>query len=105
MITVTFKQSGSNILGFTISGHSDIGEEGNSIVCAAVSSVAYMVANTISEVQHIDADVTESGGFMNLSLSNSDAEKSADILGGLKLHLTALSEQFSNDIKVKFTEV
>ncbi len=105
MITVTFNQSGNLLTGFTISGHSDIGEEGNSIVCAAVSSVAYMVANTITDIQHISADVTDSDGFMTLNLSNSDAESAQDILLGLRLHLNALSEQVPNDIIVQITEV
>ena len=105
MITVTFKTNGNLICGFTVSGHSDYAQEGSDIVCAAVSSAVIMSANTITEVQHINTDVTESDGFVNLNLSKSDAEKSRDVLDGLRLHLTALSEQYSKDIKVKITEV
>ena len=36
--------------GFLISGHSDFAEEGYDIVCASISSAAYLVANTITEV-------------------------------------------------------
>ena len=97
--------AGGDLVGFRISGHSGFAESGSDIVCAAVSSAVIMSANTITEVQHINADVTESDGFVNLNLSKSDAEKSRDILGGLRLHLTALSEQYSKDIKVKITEV
>lgn len=105
MITVTFKTSGDLICGFTVSGHSDYGEEGSDIVCAAVSSVVIMTANTVTEIMHINAKVTESDGFVNMDLSKPDAERSKYILDGLRLHLTALSEQYSNDIKVKITEV
>ena len=105
MTTVTFLKSDDIICGFEISGHSDFAEEGSDIVCAAVSSAAYMTANTITEILHIDADVTENDGFMSLSLSKGEAEKSAVVLDGLRLHLTALSEQYTKYIKVKISEV
>ena len=105
MITVTFFCSDNLICGFKISGHSGFSEEGSDIVCAAVSSAAYMTANTITEILHINADVTENDGFMSLSLSKSEAEKSAVVLDGLRLHLTALSEQYTKYIKVKILEV
>ena len=105
MITVTFNCSDNLISGFKISGHSGFSEEGSDIVCAAVSSAAYMTANTITEILLIDADVTENDGFMSLSLSKGEAEKSAVVLDGLRLHLTALSEQYTKYIKVKISEV
>lgn len=105
MITVTFFCSDNLICGFKISGHSGFSVEGSDIVCAAVSSAAYMTANTITEILHINADVTENDGFMSLSLSKGEAEKSAVVLDGLRLHLTALSEQYTKYIKVKISEV
>ena len=105
MTTVTFNYSGNLICGFTVSGHSGYAEEGSDIVCAAVSSAVIMTANTITEIQHINADVTENDGFLKLSLSREEAENCEIILNGLKLHLTALSEQYKKYIKVKISEV
>lgn len=105
MITVTFNCSGNLICGFTVSGHSGYAEEGSDIVCSAVSSAVYMTANTITDIQHIKADVTENDGFLKMNLSKEEAEKSKVILDGLKLHLTALSEQYKKYIKVKISEV
>ena len=101
MTTVTFFKSDDIICGFEISGHSDFAEEGNDIVCAAISSAAY----TVTEILHINAQVTEDDGLMKVRMSPNDALKACDILSGLKLHLTALSEQYKNFIKVKFSEV
>ena len=64
-----------------------------------------MVVNTITEILHLDAEVTEDDGFLMLNLSQKEAEKSENILNGLKLHLTALSEQYTKYIKVKISEV
>lgn len=50
MTTVTFLKSDDIICGFEISGHSDFAEEGSDIVCAAISSAAYMTANTVTEI-------------------------------------------------------
>lgn len=105
MITVTFNCSCNLICGFEISGHSGFSEEGSDIVCAAVSSAVYLAANTITEILHINADVTENDGFMSLSLSKREAVNSAVVLDGLRLHLTALSEQYTKYIKVKNSEV
>ena len=105
MTTVTFHSSGDLICGFTVSGHSGYAEEGSDIVCSAVSSAVIMTANTITEIQHINADVTENDGFLRLNLSKEEAKKCEIILNGLKLHLTALSEQYKKYIKVKISEV
>ena len=105
MTTVTFLKSDDIICGFEISGHSDFAEEGSDIVCAAISSAAYMTANTVTEILHINAQVTEDDGLMKVRMSPNDALKACDILSGLKLHLTALSEQYKNFIKVKFSDV
>ena len=64
-----------------------------------------MTANTITEIQHINADVTENDGFLKLSLSKEEAKNCEIILNGLKLHLTALSEQYKKYIKVIISEV
>lgn len=105
MIKVTFNCSDDLICGFEISGHSGYSVDGSDIVCAAVSSAAYMTANTITEVLRIDADVTENDGFMSLNLSKDEAVLSSVVLNGLRLHLTALSEQFSDYIKLEISEV
>ena len=43
-----FREPDGTLTGYTFSGHSDYAEQGSDIVCAAVSSAAYMAANTIS---------------------------------------------------------
>ena len=102
MTTVTFFKSDDIICGFEISGHSDFAEEGNDIVCAAISSAAYMTANTVTEILHINAQVTEDDGLMKVRMSPNDALKACDILSGLKLHLTALSSNTKILLKLNF---
>ena len=46
------------LVGFHIKGHSGNGLFGNDIVCAAVSSAAFMVVNTITDVLNADANIS-----------------------------------------------
>ena len=80
--------------GFLISGHSGFAEEGEDIVCASVSSAAYMVANTILEVMKVNAKAEVSDAKMKLTVNKEQRHITKDILLGLKLHLEALAEQY-----------
>ncbi len=105
MINAIFTVSGGYVLGYEISGHSDFSEQGSDIICSAVSSAAYMTANTITEVQQLNAEITVNDGFMKLSLSQQDAKTAEVILNGFLLHLNALKEEYKEFIKVKISEV
>ena len=105
MIEAIFTVTDKVIQGFEISGHSDYSEQGSDIICAAVSSAAYMAANTVTEVQSLSAEITEQDGLMKLSLSPKDAKAAEVVLNGLLLHLNALSQEYSQFIKVNISEV
>ncbi len=106
MIAAEFKQrKGTGIVGFSIKGHSGYSESGSDIVCAAVSSAAYMAVNTITDVIGAKPEIDLSDGFLVLKLSLQDALKCSVITEGLKLHVLALSEQYQDFIKVKISEV
>ena len=100
MIKVTFFKKQGNFTGFEISGHSGFAEEGADIVCSAVSSVAYMVANTLTEVAGVEADIVLDDGYLKLT-SNDCTETVQTIYKGMTLHLNALAEQYSKYILCK----
>lgn len=99
MIKVIFYRSDSVISGYEISGHSGSAEAGFDIICSAVSSAAYMTANTLSEIIGCQLDADVSDGYMNISVKTelSDAQQ---ILDGLRLHLETLAADYPNNIKV-----
>ena len=105
MIRAIFTVQDKLVTGFEISGHSDFSEQGSDIVCAAVSSAAYMTANTITDVQELDCIVTVNDGFMKLKLSKAEAEAAQVVLNGLLLHLDALSKEYADFIDLKISEV
>ena len=105
MIKVDFFGT-SPVLGFNISGHADYAQQGYDIVCAAVSSAAYMTANTVTDVVKAqDVKLRVKGGDMYLKLGLPDAHKCRDIMQGFVLHMLSLSEQYKQYITVTISEV
>ena len=101
MTSVKFLADKKNLCGFEISGHSTFSgdDENGKIVCAAVSSAAFMAANTITEIIGDSADIKIEDAVMHLNVKNPSSE-TVKVIEGLKLHLTELSVQYSNNIKV-----
>ena len=93
MIFVRFlSEASGNLVGFVMEGHAGYADPGEDIVCAAVSSVAYMTANTITEIIKADTEVA-------VEL------RCRDVLTGLKLHLIGIEEQYPDRIQVNYLEV
>lgn len=94
------------IVGFLIEGHSGAGSKGNDVVCAAVSSAAYLTVNTITDVLNVVPLVLRvRDGEMYLRLSEVDEPACRDLLKGLRLHLTALEEEYPQNLRVAYSEV
>lgn len=88
------------IVGFELSGHTGAGRAGEDIVCAAVSSAAYMTVNTLTDVLGVAADIAERDGFLRVMLPAGDSLRGRDLLQGFFLHLTGLQEQYPHHIQV-----
>ncbi len=101
MTTVTFFKSGSEITGFEIKGHSGFACEGEDIVCSAISSASAMAANTVTEIIGDRAEITEKDGYLKFSVSGL-SQSSQDTLRGLEFHFIQLSEQYPENIKIKY---
>lgn len=92
-------------MGFRVHGHSGYAEEGEDIVCAAISSAVFMAMNTVTDVIGVDAEVYAEDGNAVMKILSKDAETCKIVLQGLKLHLLDLERQYGEFLKVKFTEV
>ena len=101
MINISFLREGKELSGFTVSGHSGFAQSGNDIVCAAVSSAAYMAANTITDVLMLNPSLKESDGCLSLQLKSEEVQKARDILNGFLLHMTELEKQYPDYIKLE----
>lgn len=97
MTTVKFFYDGGIISGFELTGHAtaDENDADGKLLCSAVSSAAYMTANTLIEIVKAKADISIGDAKMYLHLKNRITE-SQPILEGFKLHLNALSKGNEN---------
>ena len=91
------------LVGFHLKGHSTASAEDDigRLVCASISSAAYMAANTVTEIIGAKALVTvnEKSGEMLLKVK-SDFELAMPVLLGFKLHMEQLSNQYTDYIKI-----
>ncbi|MCR4925670.1 MAG: ribosomal-processing cysteine protease Prp [Clostridiales bacterium] len=103
MVEVNFFTRENLLYGYEIKGHSGFDVAGSDIVCASVSSVSIMVANTITDVMKITADAESYDGFLRLEVLTEDGiQESQNILKGLEVFLTDLSREYPKNVKVKY---
>ena len=106
MTTITFRSEGGRITGFDSQGHSGYAEEGEDIVCAAVSSTIGLVIATINDVLGLAASVKvrEEDTFISLRLPGGlgqTAESTCQaLLTGLMLYFTQLHDEYPDNIEV-----
>ena len=101
MTSVKFLADENSVYGFEIGGHSsqNCDDEVGKIVCAAVSSASYMAANTVTEIIGDKADIEVDDAKM-VFICKKPSDATIKVLLGLKLHLTALADDYSNNLKI-----
>jgi uncharacterized protein YsxB (DUF464 family) len=113
MTNVLFKKKGGNIISFTANGHTGFGEEGQDILCSAVSAMSYTILNGIIEVlkidlvQNTDYFIHEESGYLSINLesrSEEDIEKSQVLLRTLLVGFDSM-KNYEDYIKVSIEEV
>ena len=106
MTTVKFKMEGSRITGFTSEGHSGFAQEGEDIVCSAVSSTIGLVecaCNTvlgIAAAVRIDEQKARISFHLPGGLSPEDEHTCQTLLAALMVYLVELQEEYPNNINV-----
>ncbi|MBQ9247219.1 MAG: ribosomal-processing cysteine protease Prp [Ruminococcus sp.] len=94
------------VYGFRITGHSDMNPGGPEILCAAVSSAAYMTANTVTEILGVKPTLLNRDGVMYLKVkSEQEALQCRVLFDGLKLHLSEIAQDYPKYLKVTNSEV
>lgn len=101
MTKVIFYKDENLITGFCISGHSGYAQSGSDIVCAAVSSAAYMTANTVTDIMLLPAKICEKSAYLSFFLDKESAQKASDVLNGFYLHVKSLSCDYGGYLTVK----
>lgn len=102
MTKVKFLTNSQGIYGFSLYGHSslDCDDEAGKLVCSAVSSAAYMAANTLVEIIGDETEAMVDDSFMRVAILHEVSSESKAVLEGFKLHISQLSVQYPSNIKI-----
>lgn len=105
MTKVTFYRTQDCLTAVDLLGHAGYAEEGEDIVCAAVSSSVQLLHALLYDVQKIAVNtlIEDEGAHICLTLPDDQIEAGQDGLRAFRLHLTELAENYSEFIQV--TEV
>ena len=107
MTVVKVKRIGGKIVGVSADGHTDYGEEGEDIVCAALSSVIQTAILGLMRVASIPIEykILDEAGSLEFKLPENLSEKdrfAADmILETMLCGIADLNEGFSKFIKLE----
>ena len=106
MITITVKKRNGNYLEFVSKGHAGYAEEGQDIVCAAVSALIITTVNSLEEFTDDKFDVQEKDGFVSIHFRNDLSERGMLLMDSLLLGLTEIAGSYNNRyLTVKVKEV
>ena len=106
MTSVIFHTVEDRIIGFDAQGHSGYGEQGEDIVCAAVTSAVRLVEATVNDVMGLCASVKVNQETAAISLRlpgglEQTAESTCqNLLAGLMVYLTQLHDEYPDNIEV-----
>ncbi len=100
MTKVVFYEADEKLIGFLITDHSGYDDEGYDIVCASISSAAYLTANTLTEIVGAKADIEVREAYFRFLLKDK-ADEAQSHLKGLRLHLESLAGDYSEYISCK----
>ena len=103
MTKVTFSSQGGKLLSVDILGHAGYAEEGEDIVCAAVSSAVMLTHALLFVVQHIPVDtlIEDEGAHIRITLpQGAGLERGQDALMALKMHFAELEQNYSDFLNV-----
>ena len=106
MTSVIFQTVEDRIIGFDAQGHSGYGEQGEDIVCAAVTSAVRLVEATVNDVMGLCASVkvNQETAAISLRLPGGlapTAESTCqNLMTGLMVYLAQLHDEYPEHIEV-----
>ncbi len=101
MLSVKFFVSDGSVYGFEIRGHAGLDNSGKDILCASVSSAAFLTVNTLTDIigEKVDCSLLNDG-YMKAVVHNLQFKSSSDLLKGFECHIRSLANDYPKNLKV-----
>ena len=97
MINITVKKRNGSYLDFLSRGHAGYAEEGQDIVCAAVSALIVTTVNSFDEFTEDEIEVREDDGYVSIHFkTNPNTERGKLLMDSLILGLTEIEHSYNN---------
>ena len=106
MITAAFHLTGDRVDSFQVEGHSGLANEGEDILCAAVTSAVRLVECAVNDVLGLEASVKvkKEQALISLKLpgglGQTNESTCQTLLTGLMVYLSQLQEEYPENIIV-----
>lgn len=106
MITITVRKNHDSYVSFTSKGHAGYAEEGQDIVCAAVSALVINTVNSLEAFTEDTFEAEEKDGYVSFRFTKPITEKGTLLMDSLVLGLTEIEHSYKNRyLTVKVKEV
>lgn len=106
MTAVTIYKKSGQYTGFTLEGHAGYAEEGEDIVCAAISVLSLNTLNSIEAFTEDRFSGEEKDGFLSCQFPEPLSEKAVLLLDSMVLGLTDIQKSYGESyIRITFKEV
>jgi Predicted ribosomal protein len=109
MITVTVTRENGTPVGFSVTGHANMGEYGEDLVCAAVSAVVQTAILGITEVCHIPAGVSIEEGETHCILTKDakqdEIQRAGIVFDTMIAGLRSIQASYPKTLKFRNKEV
>jgi len=108
MTEISIVKSGDTYKGFTCLGHSGYADEGEDIVCAAISVLTINTINSIDELtlDQIIVSSDEEDADLQMYFTDEPSSESVILMKSLELGLKAIASQYGQQyVKVVIQEV
>lgn len=107
MINVTFIRKDDVICGFISEGHAGYAEEGEDIVCSAVSVLTLNTCNALETLTEdsYTLDMSPDGGYLKLVMDGEFSHDSELLLASLHLGIRSVCDAYGDFLQVNYQDL
>lgn len=98
MTKITFFKENGNYTGLVADGHAGYADEGQDIICAAISVLITTTINALDEINHeeIDLGMNESEGYLMFKILTRKDPSSQVLMKALVLGLESIQNEYGS---------
>lgn len=105
MIKISVEKRNNAYMSFVSRGHADYAEEGQDIICAAVSALIISTVNGLEAFTSEKFEQKEADGYVSIQFTEPTGEKGTLLMDTLVLGLTKIKNSYNPRYKQRFLAI